>query len=314
MDGKIYYIDQQRYKQKKPGNKKILLFLFLIIIFLGFVGLFWLGNRSEVIFARYGEVVDGFSTRALIVRDEKVQPALRSGYVNLKFSEGERIGHGKKVLQLKNNDNSYSVYNSYPGIISFATDGLEGYLTPEILTKLSSDDFSRMVRNYKQLVDGDYLSKDQPAFRIINNNQLYLVIKTEIDEVRRYRINEVVFVRDSRLNTDLIEGKIINKTMSEESGLLTVKLNRFIKEWLNLRWIEIEFVKNIYRGVVIPREAIFTQPEGEGVFISFSDSNYEFKNIQIIDGDEDRVVVEGLEVGDKIIANPKSVNYGRGGK
>lgn len=314
MESNIYHIDQKRYKRKGIyANKKIFIFLFVVIILLIFSGFFLVSDRQKVVLARYEEVVDGFLTKALIIRDEMVQFSPASGYVYLTKAEGERVGYGNKVLELKNRNNIIDIHNYFPGIISYATDGLENYFQPEFINTINTKDLNRFVRNYKQLVNGDYLSKGQPAFRIINNNYLCLVIEADAVEIKRYKINEVVFIKDMNLDIELIEGKIIKIINNGNRGFLIIKLERFIKEWLNLRWVKVKFIKNIYRGIVIPRSAIFTQPEGEGVLLYYPDGSFKFKDVRIIAGNEDRVVVEGIEIGDNIIANPASVDYGRGG-
>ncbi|MDI3546385.1 MAG: hypothetical protein PWR10_37 [Halanaerobiales bacterium] len=306
-----YYLGQKNYKRRTKGEKNLIyLLLFIFIIILLFSIGFFLLNRQHgsVVLARYGQIVDGFQTRGLLVREERVYYSPHSGKIILKQGEGDRVSYGQKVLQI----GDLVLHNHQPGIISYATDGLEERLTPGILKKLSIRDFNHIKRDYRQLVNGDYLKEGQPAFRIINNNYLYIVIKTDASEVQRYRINEVVFLKPLKLNKGLIDGRIAYKVINGKEGLLIVKLNPFISEWLNQRWVEIIFIKNIYRGVVIPREAVFTKPEGEGVLLYNHDGSYVFQKVKVLEGNEDKVIVEGLEIGESLIENPAVVDFGRG--
>ncbi len=315
----IYYLAQRKYqerpyhkkefKQKWQGKNRFLLIFTIVISMLSLIALYYLfHNQKILVLARYDEVVDGFKTEGLLVRDEVVYYSPLSGFVKLKQSEGERVSYGQGIIDINNT----TLYNNRPGIVSYAVDKLEERLTPGILNKISIEDYNRFKRDFSHLVDGEYLTKGQAVFRIVRTDKLYLLVKTEAEEANRYRINEKVFIRPIDLNKGLIDGRIIGTRIGENEGLLIISLNLFISEWLNMRHIDIEFIKNIYRGIIIPTSAVFTQPEGQGVLVYNSDGSYTFKKVKIIEEADNKVVVEGVEIGDSIIANPEAVDYGRG--
>lgn len=306
---KVYYLAQKRFKKPK-GYKDRWVFILLIIIAIIFVVsfIYLIDNRLVIVNAQYSEIVDGFFTRGLIVRQEEVRFSPISGKVELIKSEGQRVGYGNKVIKI---EDQY-LYNNQTGIISYAVDGLEDDLFPGNLENITLTNFDSYSRNYRQLVDGDHIKKGQAIFRIVNNSQFYLIVKTDIEEVNRYNINELIFVKPTKLNKGLIDGKIIEKTVNGDSGLLKVKLNIFVKEWLNLRHVDVQFIKNIYRGIVIPRKSIFTSVQGEGVLVYKYDGSFQFKKVKVLEGNEELVIVDGLEIGDRVITNPQAVDYGKG--
>lgn len=306
-----YYFSSKQYKRRGYRQNKVPLLLISLALILVLLLLYYrfFFNNAHIILAHYAQVIDGFETKGLVIREERVRYSPYSGYIVLRKKEGERVDYGNEVIRI----DDQLLYNYRPGLISYSSDGLEEVLRPERLAEMTIKDFRQARRDFNQLVNGNYLKKGQAAFRIIDNNQMYVVIKTEAIEVERYRINETVFFQSDQYDYGLIDGRVAHKIVSGEQGLIIVALNLFVKEWLNLRWLDLKFIKNIYRGIVIPRKAIFTQPEGEGVLIYQPDGTYSFREIRIVNGNADEVVVNGVEVGESVIENPAAVNFGREG-
>jgi len=311
MDKNSYTLPQKHYKVQRKYSYNpvyILVFIFLIIIFLSICFFVLNNNRACIVLARYEQIVDGFETKGLLVRNEHIYRSPLSGKIFLKKGEGERVSYGQVVMQI----GDVSLRNYHPGLISYALDGLEEVFKPELLGGLTTKDFKQIKRRYKQLVDGDYIGQGELAFRIIDNNSMFIVIQSEAREIERYRTGEVVFVQAHNLDRELIEGQVTYKRIDGNTGLMIISLDSFICEWLNLRWVEITFIKNIYRGIVIPRQAVFTGSEGEGVLIYNSDSSYTFKNVKVLNGNREKVVIDGLGIGEKVVENPAVLDYGRG--
>ncbi|MFW6306000.1 MAG: HlyD family efflux transporter periplasmic adaptor subunit [Bacillota bacterium] len=308
----IYYLSQNKkdYKnyQKKKRKKSIFIILILIFILFLFAYFYLIKSQPTVFIAEQSELVDGFETECLLVRNEKVFRAEESGEIEFFLTEGERAGYGQKVMKIGDK----TVYNNESGLVSYATDGLEDIVNTNTLSEITIDQFDSYQRKYKQLIEGNYIQTGQAAYRIIKNNNMYIVIKTNSSEASRYWVNEKVFIKISLKEDRLIEAYVQDIAINGNTGLLKIKLDIFLKEWLNLRWAEVIFIKNIYRGISIPRKAIFTSPEGEGVLVYTNDGDIKFKKITRGNENENMVIVEGIELGEKVIINPVDINYGRG--
>ena len=304
---KVVYIDKKEYRRKKINQlpaKKILFFLAFAVAILLFIFLF--SERLEVIEARHGELIDGFGTEALLIRDETVFKAPVSGNVDFEKYDGERVSHGDRIITI----DAFNVYCQKPGIISFSTDGLEDLLRPENIGLISTERFSDFERDFQQLSRGSYVNEGQTLYRIANNFVLYLMFNTTTKEAERYSENEVVFVKTGN-EERLFRGRVKNITTNQEESLLTIKLENFLQEWLDLRWVDIKFIKNIYRGIVIPQSAVFNQPQGRGVLVVDPRGEYYFREIEIKFAVDEKLIVDNVNNGDRIIANPEVVNYGR---
>ncbi|MFW6390017.1 MAG: HlyD family efflux transporter periplasmic adaptor subunit [Halanaerobiales bacterium] len=307
----IYYLaqkkkEQKKYKKQRNYKKPIIYILFFLIIV--FISYYYISHdQIDVAVARYGELVDGFSTEALIIRDESNYKTPYSGKIELMQEEGSRVSYGQSVIKIEKK----TIYNKAAGLISYASDGLEEKLSPGKVKNMNLKEFQSYKRNFKQLTNNNYLNKGETAYRVINSNIMLLVIRTNIKELERYRLNEKVFIKHN-IKQDLITGKVLHKYRGEKDGLLIIELNPFIEEWLNIRRVDINFIKNIYRGVLIPKNAVFTQPGGQGVLVVSPDRKIQFKKVKILERNHQTVIISGIEAGESVIANPESVNYGKG--
>ncbi|MFW6268465.1 MAG: HlyD family efflux transporter periplasmic adaptor subunit [Bacillota bacterium] len=276
--------------------------IFLIIFFI----IIFINRPAQLVTVQYGSLKDSFSTKALIVRDEKVIKSPWEGSAYPLQKEGKRITGGQKVTKIvENNGNENILYSREAGIISYAKDGLEDNLTPESLSKFGVDEFDSISRNYDYLTKGKELKSNSAAYRLINNNNLFLVIKSSTKETKRYNINEKVFIQRKQENNSLIEGKIVRKSSSNNGkSLLIIKLDQFVNNWLSNRWSEIEFIKNIHKGLIIPEQAIIEYNDELWVISKNFQDRDEVKNVDIIFKNNNEAIVNGLNAGDRVIINP----------
>ncbi len=310
MDNVYNLNNNNTYKADRKSNK--LLYIIPIIIILIIVYLLFVRNKSIVIRAEYGEVVDGFSSKSLIIRDEKIYYSPYSGTVKLKQEEGDRIGVGFPVISIINTEEKKTLYNHESGIISYSTDSLEESLSLSKIENISVKEFDNLKRNFSFNMSGGSVTRGQPVYRIINNYRFYMILKTSAKEAKRYRYNELIFINSENVEGKMIKAYIKKKIIEKEEALLILELERYVREWSSVRWVEIDFIKNIYRGIVIPRNAVFTRPEGKGVLIKLNKKDFVFKKIKVINGNDEELVVSGLNIGDWVVINPEAINFGNG--
>ncbi len=292
-------------------NFKLFVIIFILIIF-GIIGFQIFGEaKLETILAEQGEVIDGFWTKALIIRDEKVIKSPVSGRVDFADIEGDRASYGSEIAKIKSQNNNKRVYNSAAGIISFAVDGLEDKLNKDDFYQLDLRKFDEYKGSYQHMISGRMISESEPLYRIINNFELYLIVPADKKQAERFRKNEIVFIQENN-SSDLLKAKVLKIKQEKEKSYIFVKMELFVPEWINVRKVKINFIKNIYRGIKIPKDAVFNQPSGQGVLKVTGYNKYEFQEIMIIDGNQEEVIVSGLEIGDEIITNPEDFDYGRG--
>ncbi|ADQ15024.1 HlyD family efflux transporter periplasmic adaptor subunit [Halanaerobium hydrogeniformans] len=298
---------------KKYPKFKIffLLFIFIIIFIIGYQILG--AAKFETIIASQGEIVDGFWANSVVVRDEKVFKAPISGRADLVEDEGDRIAVGEKVAEINSNNDKKSIYNNKAGILSFAVDGLENEINSRGISQIDLNKIDDYKANYKHRITGRNIKEGEALYRIINNFEFYLIVPASKAQAERFQTNEIVFVQGKNSQA-MLRARIIDiRADNEDNHYLFVKLDFFVPRWINVRRVNIKLIKNIYRGITIPRKAIFNQPSGQGVLKVSGYNEYKFQEITIIDSNQEAAVVEGIEIGDKIITNPEDFDYGREG-
>lgn len=308
-ENKILDFEKKRSQNKLPFKQKHLFIFggFIFVVGLILIYIFYFSSPPEITEARYGKVVDGFTTRALLLRRERVFSAPQSGEIKFEKPEGTRVRKGAEVVSV---DDS-KVYSRMPGIISYAQDGLESILHPRNIEEITPQTLKKLDRKFKQNSQGNSVNEGDMLFKIVDNYTQYLLFIVDIQEARRYKKGEVVFIKRENDSSDLLRARVDNVLMKKDEAVITVKMDQFVKDWLNLRWVEIEFIKNTFRGIVIPHSAIFNHPSGKGVLILNSSNQYIFREVEVKKAVADKAVVKNLEVGDRVIINPETVNYGR---
>ena len=87
----VILLEEESMDRKKIHFKPFVIIFVLIIFLIIAIQLFG-AARFETILASHGEIIDGFWSSALIVRDEKVVRSPLSAEVKLFAGEGEQIG------------------------------------------------------------------------------------------------------------------------------------------------------------------------------------------------------------------------------
>ncbi|MFW5976378.1 MAG: HlyD family efflux transporter periplasmic adaptor subunit [Bacillota bacterium] len=308
MKNNVYRIDEIKKNNNSPKKKgKYFFYIFILIII--FVIIFFTRDQIDIIEIRYGELYDDFKTEGLIIREEITIDSPVAGEFRILHKEGDRVGYGKEIARINNK----TLYNHKPGIISFATDKLEEKITPDNVNNISIKKYNQIKRNFHQNIEDDYINKNDFVYRIVNNHNMFLLIESSLDNSKRFHKEEEVFIQPGNNSKRLIEAKIKDIFPEGDKALIFISLNRFVKDWLNLRRVDISLVKDIYRGIILPEKAIFEREGTSGVLLLSISGKYNFKEVEIDNKIKGKVVVSGLEPGDKVVANPEVIDYGKGG-
>ena len=293
----------------KLGKKKWILFILIMIVIGAILGYY--NQKPNFESALYGEVIDSVESRALIIRDEEVIYSDINGSISLLFKEGERASYGQEVIEVSNQNLNKTFYSKKSGLISYGFDGLEEFEF-DSLNQYSIDRFKDVNPDYSHLTSGREISSGDPVYRIVNNNRILFVFILDNSVANNYNIGEEVFLNESNTKRNLIKGRVNNKISDSEGTAVLIEVDKFKDDWLNRRHINFELISNIYRGLVIPRSSIFSTVQGRGVLVENNQGIIEFRNLEVIGGNSKELVVEGLNLGDRIIINPEVLNYGRG--
>ncbi|MGM0436868.1 MAG: HlyD family efflux transporter periplasmic adaptor subunit [Bacillota bacterium] len=214
------------------------------------------------------------------------------------------------MAKINSKNNNLSIHSRKAGILSYSYDNFEDELTPENMNEISNDEFNNIKNNYKKLENGSYINNDEPFLRIVNNSDIYALVKINRTNAERFWINETVFIKNGfKEDSRIFEAKLNNIINYEETSFLVLEFKKFINEWLNIRKKEIVFIKNIYEGLIVPDSAVLPTTNGYKVVIVDSNNNLTLENIEIVFSGDKYLIIEGLELGDEILINPAKSNF-----
>lgn len=291
-------------------KKKKRLLIIISLLVSAMIVWYWHNNRVQLEMTTYGELIVGTEGSGMVIREEKVFYSSHEGEISLQRSEGERVGYGDKVAQISTEAGQKSIYAGKAGILSFAVDGLEDKLSSENLTEDKVQELKEESSDYSHLVSGHSLSPGDEIYRIVDNQSLKLVVFLPVSWQDNLNEGEEVLLQPA--NTDIELSADVQRIFESEDELpVLLETRGFVERWLNKRDVEVKLIKSIHRGIKVPRDAIFSRPDGRGVLKAGQGGRFKFTEVSVIASDGESAVVEGINIGEQIIVNPEVMDYGR---
>ncbi|SDL38454.1 HlyD family efflux transporter periplasmic adaptor subunit [Halarsenatibacter silvermanii] len=289
---------------------KIFIVVLLLALLLGLL-ISLLGTDVNLQIAAYGELEEATSATAIILRDEKTFSASLTGELKTEIAEGEAVPYGEKIAAIEGEGNNISVYADKAGIISYTIDGMEDKEFEDLGEAQTSIDFEEISIDQRHYHTGVDIEAGEVFFRIVDNRSYELIMSLPENWADRFQTGEEVLLRPDDDSREL-RAEVKEAVSGENNDLLLVETKDFYDRWLSARRVEIELVKDIHSGIIIPESALFNTPRGRGVLVYEDDDKMSFRTVTVVAETEEKAAVEGLELGTQVVTNPSKISYGRG--
>lgn len=194
-----------------------------------------------------------------------------------------------------------------PGIVSFTLDGREGDLNPATLSLWSPKDLLALTAAPVTVTEGGTVLGGQPLCKVMNNVSWYLALLLSPQEMDKLT-TENVKIMVSSIHRGYMTGKVVERRPADESGkgMVLVKFNGFPLGIDQLRKTDAKiFIKN-FTGITVPREAVVDQDGQPGIY-RVTAGQAIFQPITVLGGDNNELVVEGLEPSAEIVTTPGKI-------
>ena len=144
------------------------------------------------------------------------------------------------------------VINKAPktGIVSYTIDGMEGLKADNI----DSSKFDASEYKYTEIVSGDLLEKNAPAYKLVTDESWQMVIT--LDEKQYERIKDKKNIGLSFVKDDFSTNAGINTYAKDGVYYATLTLDRYMVNYIDNRYIDIELAINTATGLKIPNTSI----------------------------------------------------------
>ncbi len=200
-----------------------------------------------------------------------------------------------------------------PAVVSFELDGLEDELSPSACERLDEELASSLEPSTSRVEDGATVQAGQPVLRLVDNSRLVVAAFLPDDQA-----SELVTKRSVRVEFEGVAGGPVTASVRRSDdgtspagrrGVL-LEVSGFPAELVRGRRVGMRIVKNVRSGLVIPERAVVRADDADIVYVP-ANLGVVRKTVEIRASDGERVVVEGLREGDRVVADPDAISRGR---
>ncbi|OPL10465.1 MAG: hypothetical protein AVO34_03800 [Firmicutes bacterium ML8_F2] len=204
-------------------------------------------------------------------------------------------------------EDTVSVYSENSGFLSHYIDGWEDYRG---LLYLNVEEYAEMFGEGKYAVVGELIDAGQPMVKIVNNWRWYYSIKLPLHPGQVIAGKDTVEIEFDFAPGDSVRGKLYHKEEKLQEILLTYEIEEQIEGFEQARWAEATLLYSRREGIIIPEEALFEKEGREGIFV-VEGGRVVFKPVSLVERQENKLLVEGIDPGSPVITKPAIVEEGQ---
>lgn len=300
MAGGVGKVGTDKAKKEKSG-RGIALVIVLLVLVAGGLWIYRTGHSTrglEYVRAETGTVKHEQKAKAFFANEETLIHAPAGGEVEKLAAPGQRLRRGESAAKIKQPGGAdQTVGVPAGGLIFYSVDGLEGLWTAE---NFKTMELNKLLNTPSSAQDITTVYSGQAMGKMVNNLapttafvELGSLDGLSLGKSLRFRIGDKIF-----------SGKIIRK--SDNPTGVVLEFNEYVDGSVEQRTQEITWItKPEGKGIVVPRSALWTRGEEQGVF-AVIEGVLHFRQVKVQDENETEAAVEGLPSGLLVVKNPES--------
>ena len=207
------------------------------------------------------------------------------------------------------------IYAGSAGCFTPTVDGGEELLSASRLEKeginhnyikqLEGTDFKNLVSS--KVEAGDFVGK------IVDNFKWYLAAKIPVAESELIKKGDEIKIRFPEYDSASVVGEVVSIS-AEDSGevVVVVRSNKYLKSVYKISKADVQLIKNVYKGIKIPQEALRIVDGKKGVYVRRGNL-VKFFPIEIKYSDDEWVITpeneqgNGLKLYDEVIVKGRNL-------
>lgn len=199
----------------------------------------------------------------------------------------ENLKKRKEIIKQDMDKNHMKYYSNHGGIISYTIDGYEELYFPKDLENYTYDKINIPTSTKDKINDNKTsINVGEPIFKIVDNFEWYIGVKVEdmknISGLEEYK----TIIIEMKEDKQEFKGKIVAINSSGNKGIMIIKLNTMLHEYYNMRFPELNIIKNRIEGLKVPTKSIVEKESLKGVYIKDPSGIVRFRHINILGEDE----------------------------
>lgn len=265
----------------------------------------FIAARIKFAVAETGTINHERLVKATFANQELLVIAPFSGKVQYIGQDGQRIRRGEPVAAVQpegaapgtiDNAQSQTVTAAVGGLFFRQSDGLESILTGENLVAM---DLNKLLTQTPSLkTSSDTVQQGEVLGKIVNNllpTMAFLELPSIDDVGKTMRVT---------IGNQTVSVKVLRK--SDQPKGVIVQFPYYMDGTAVQRQQEVTW---IYRpptnGVLIPKAALWTQGEEQGVFL-WSEGVVQFRKVKVLDEDDNMACIGNLPSGIPVVITPRA--------
>lgn len=269
--------------------------------------------QNDLLEEDYSNIKEYKETLSNYVNDKN--KLLNNGIDTAKLSAKE---DEKEILENQKNNNVFTCLSSIAGIVSYKYDGNEGKYTFTNLDSITKSDIQKEVDNYKEIkTNSKEVKSGDIIARVINNYDAYVATYIDENEVSYFEENQSIVLCN---NDEEIDAKVYKINKENDNYIAIFKINNQNMGIYDTRVKEFDIIYKQIEGLKIPKSAIKTVDNKEGVyvineedktpnFIELKGIIYEDDDYKYVDYYKNKIDgVSTVDLYDKIILKPNIIN------
>jgi|LSQX01.2.fsa_nt_gb putative membrane fusion protein len=211
----------------------------------------------------------------------------------------EVLQQSYETLQDKMKDIELLAKAPTAGLVSFTIDGFEQSINQDDISIVSYSQIEQLVVKSYEMDFSKPLKANDPVLKIIDNYSWSIVAKIERN-MEKGMLYEIKF----NATGDKINAKLVEIIEADGGRLGIFSFEREFPGFLDLRKTTVEITSKIHTGKIIPLDSIVTEDGVEGVYLLHKKRKI-FKPVKIVAKDERNAIVDGLNIGNRILTTIK---------
>jgi len=316
---------RRKLERRRRNERRVIKILILIVIlFLGWYGISPVKHLIAEKMVRYETVKWGvleqkFSVKSVVIRDEKVIASPARGEFVPAVTEGSKVPVGTVIGYIKTQSSTQksdsvkiSVKTAWAGLVSFHPDGFETLLKPDMLNDFDMDKVSQLLDKGPEKVEKNTFMVDggEIVAKIVDNlvNPFFFVNTSLQHFAPMPKVGDKISVYYD--SSEKKTAKITDVRINGEEMYLMIQLDEICDPGLNTRFCELVIVPASYEGMIVPNEALVHKEGLVGVYVPFK-GLAKFIKVDVTGIVGEQAVVDGLDLGSRIVVNPAIVKEGQ---
>ena len=205
--------------------------------------------------------------------------------------------------------NMITIESPEAGFLSYYIDSWEDRRQPLYLPE---EELETLVPTGTYVFEGDLVQRGEPILKLVDNWQWYFSSVVPFHPGRLIAILPQVELLFEFAPGDPVAATLISHEIDEaaQEVRLTYQINRQLPGFDLVRLTSATLLYEQKSGIIVPEAAVFKKEKLTGVYLNQS-GRVIFTELTVVEKQEDKVMVEGLQPGSLIITRPDLVTEGQ---